>query len=97
MSILTIGIVISLIVSVIAGLYFYKRNKDIKDMINALDAIFVFTSSCKNYGKCMIDGMVDKFGYLRTKEIMSPGKTPVTQTADEQKFMKDSSMRCCKT
>jgi LPXTG-motif cell wall-anchored protein len=87
---LTILIILGILVVLVAGLFFWKRSKDISDMKKLAAAIAVACRNPNEYANCYIDKIIDKYGYLRTKAIV----TGEVASAEETAFIVKSSAEC---
>jgi hypothetical protein len=89
---LTLGItlaIVAIVVALGASYYFWKKHKDISDMIQIANS-----GSCINpdYGKCFVNTIVDKFGFIRAKEVfLGLGQSA---TNEEQNFMNVTITTC---
>ena len=96
---LTLGITLAIVVALGASYYFWKKHKDISDMIQKANN----SGLCKNpdFGKCFVNTIVDKFGFIRAKEVLGlgqwkfpPALRDTSTTIKEQKFMDATIIRC---
>ena len=72
------------------GLFYWKKNKDIKDMkttmYNSLSAFCNTTADRQKTADCVVDKTIQKYGYLQTKEQFFEGDDNTATDEDNEKF-----------
>ena len=74
------------------GLFYWKKNKDIKDMktsmFNSLSDACTTPDRRQKTADCIVDKTIQKYGYLQTKEKFFEGNNKNTATdEDNKKFL----------
>ena len=92
--IVVVLIVVALPLTALAAYYFWKQNKDVRDLKNLVAKSATNCDHSTDYANCFVDALIKKFGYLRTKAILAGDEQP---TAAEQKFQDTQVQNChCK-
>lgn len=93
-----IVIVIILLVVLGVGLFYWKKNKDIKDMktsiFNSLALACTTDANRQKTADCIVNKLLQEYGYLQTKEKFFEGDNKNTTTDEDKTKLEGFTATC---